>query len=483
MFKWINLLSIHPLIIIVMLFGNSQAQERSSVIDPTPISSFPRSPDQTTSKNTSIPTSNQTLRSVVTDVTLQREQIKPPKSSKPVMKKSEKKYSPRQTQYPRMNDSYLKPLSNSNVKKHFKLLKSKQIAYDPNELVLLSQSMSSAKEQAKKMTGYNLRLRSRKNLKYLNMVLTVFKKTDKEAIEVKLARIKADIKNIPLALNYFYYPLSRETERQSVFEQIHYKPRVIKPEKNNQCGKNKRIGMLDGPIVIQHPALKQQKILQKNHLKNSQQSASSQHATAIASILVGTSSIPEFAGVIPEAQLFNAQIMFKNKNDKATTNSALFISGLNWLLGQQVQVINISLGGQYNPLIEKVIQILIKKNLILIASAGNEGSNSSSVYPAAQKDVIAVIAVDLLNQRDQASNTGDYIDMAAPGVELWVANAKGKGGRYETGTSYASPWVAAALLIDNDINKLFTEAYDLGARGKDKEYGWGLLNFDCTSQL
>jgi len=105
-------------------------------------------------------------------------------------------------------------------------------------------------------------------------------------------------------------------------------------------------------------------------------------------------------------------------------------------------------------------------------------------YPAAQAGVVAVTDVDRNNVVASDASQGDYIDLAAPGVDLWVA-APGGGGRYTSGSSMAAPLVAAALArLDGSSTQgelLFRMAKDLGQPGKDPIYGWGMLQFPVCS--
>ncbi|PCK05859.1 MAG: hypothetical protein COA42_17795, partial [Alteromonadaceae bacterium] len=105
--------------------------------------------------------------------------------------------------------------------------------------------------------------------------------------------------------------------------------------------------------------------------------------------------------------------------------------------------------------------------------AGNSGPDAPPVYPAAQQGVTAVTAVDAALRLYDQANHGDYIEFAAPGVDVWAADAQ-EAGQYHTGTSFAAPFVAAALaLVGRD--KLIQSAIDLGATGKDSEFGYGLV--------
>ncbi|HKQ29727.1 MAG TPA: S8 family serine peptidase, partial [Burkholderiales bacterium] len=89
------------------------------------------------------------------------------------------------------------------------------------------------------------------------------------------------------------------------------------------------------------------------------------------------------------------------------------------------------------------------------------------------------------------ASRGDYISFAAPGVDVWTT-APGKDGVYVSGTSYATPFVTAALIGARQgnqkvawnpiVKQMQTKARDLGAPGKDTNFGWGLIQAPgCTS--
>jgi subtilisin family serine protease len=164
------------------------------------------------------------------------------------------------------------------------------------------------------------------------------------------------------------------------------------------------------------------------------------------------------------------------------------VNALDWLLSQNVQVINMSVGGPRNLLVDIAIQRTIKSGIPVIAAAGNGGHNAAAVYPAAQQDVIAVTAVDSEMNIYSKANYGEYIDFAAPGVDIWAGNEKGAG-KFVSGTSFSVPFVTAAMACF--INKIdHKEAYlqlqknakDLGVKGKDKQFGWGIVEIKVAWQ-
>jgi subtilisin family serine protease len=131
------------------------------------------------------------------------------------------------------------------------------------------------------------------------------------------------------------------------------------------------------------------------------------------------------------------------------------------------------------------VQAAAGRGPILVAAAGNDGPNAEPVYPAAYDGVIAVTAVDTARNPYRRAVRGDHIDIAAPGVGVWTA-ASVSGARQKSGTSFAAPFVTAAVsvllaakpgLSPQEVEaELMASAEDIGKPGKDAVYGWGLLN-------
>ncbi|HIP77041.1 MAG TPA: peptidase S8, partial [Kiloniellaceae bacterium] len=116
-------------------------------------------------------------------------------------------------------------------------------------------------------------------------------------------------------------------------------------------------------------------------------------------------------------------------------------------------------------------------------AAGNGGPGAEPAFPGALGDVLAVTAIDARKRPYRQANRGAYVELAAPGVDVWSAGAEG-GYASWSGTSFAVPFVTAALLHARGLSgndplrarELLAEgAEDLGAMGRDDIFGWGLL--------
>jgi len=111
-------------------------------------------------------------------------------------------------------------------------------------------------------------------------------------------------------------------------------------------------------------------------------------------------------------------------------------------------------GGGYSEAMEEVINYAHTQGVITVAAAGNDGRNSP-IYPAYYENVIAVAATDSNNHKAYFSNYGDWVDIAAPGVDILSlkANRTSNGRRYDdytiiaSGTSMACPHVAGACVL------------------------------------
>ena len=169
--------------------------------------------------------------------------------------------------------------------------------------------------------------------------------------------------------------------------------------------------------------------------------------------------------------------------DPAGGNALAIARALDWLTGQGIRVISISLVGPSNPVVARAIAAAQRQGVLVIAAVGNDGPASPPAYPASYPDVIAVTAVDGRNRALIEAGRATHLDYAAPGADLLARNAAGRWVKVR-GTSYAVPFVAAraalALGRGDVVPILDGEAVDLGRRGADPVFGRGLLCQSCA---
>lgn len=201
------------------------------------------------------------------------------------------------------------------------------------------------------------------------------------------------------------------------------------------------------------------------------------HGTEVAGILATHLS----AEASSDARLFSASVFHgqDNRSDGATLGHLL--QGLNWLASQPVRVINISLTGPDNRILETAIQALERRGILLVAAVGNAGPSAPPLYPAAYPGVIGVTAIDRDDRLYRWANRGNQVMFAARGVNIRVADPGG-GQSVQSGTSLAAPVVSAMLACeqtgqspDTAVQLLKNRARDLGPPGRDPGYGYGAV--------
>ena len=250
------------------------------------------------------------------------------------------------------------------------------------------------------------------------------------------------------------------------------------------CGRGVKIGMVDSGVDLSHPALKKQKVVYKSFHDKKNNPAPPVHGTAIAAMLVGKTMPNGWSGLLPGAQLYAANMFEVNAQDKVVGNSVALLKGINWLAKQKVHVINLSIAGADNKMFRIATKFARKKGVILVASVGNWGYKKKPAYPAAYKDVVAVTAVSSKRKIYSKANQGKYVDFSAPGVGVWTAIPGG--GKVQTGTSFATPFISVLVGLDvargvrpdpDKLRKVMRKRIiDLGKFGRDNVYGWGLVN-------
>ncbi|MBM6596389.1 S8 family serine peptidase [Microvirga pudoricolor] len=251
----------------------------------------------------------------------------------------------------------------------------------------------------------------------------------------------------------------------------------------SSCGTVPLIGMIDTGIAVGHDALKDQSIEALAQPSPRSLASLKDHGTAVAALLVGKQG-SETPGLLPHARLLAVDAFYRDGNTADRTDVTSLVSAIETLAERGVRVINMSLSGPANEVLQKAIAAAQAKGIVIVAAAGNNGPGAEPSYPAAYPGVVAVTAVDHDLKVYRRATQGSYIDLSAPGVNVWTASAEGTG-RSRTGTSYATPYVSAAagMLFASHPTldakglqaRLEDFARDLGKPGRDPTFGFGLV--------
>jgi len=239
-----------------------------------------------------------------------------------------------------------------------------------------------------------------------------------------------------------------------------------------------RVGLIDGGVDASHEALRANLL---HRFGCGGRSVPDPHGTSVASLLAGSTA--RFAGAAPRAELFAADVYCGAPTGGAVDAIA---AAFEWLAQERVAVVNVSLVGPRNALLEHLVKILVNRGYLIVAAVGNDGAAAPPLYPAAYPGVVGVTAVDARRHVLLEACRGKHLALAAPGADFSAA-AAGTQDRYVDvrGTSFAAPIVAGLLARDlrepdpaasgRVLAALVAQAVDLGPKGRDDIYGAGLV--------
>ncbi|UZE95375.1 S8 family peptidase [Alkalimarinus alittae] len=239
---------------------------------------------------------------------------------------------------------------------------------------------------------------------------------------------------------------------------------------------------------------------------NPEDEGGSFHGSHVAGTIAAVNNSVGGVGVAYEADIMPLRVLGTDGsgNDADIAQAILYAAGLdndsNTKPAKRAGVINLSLGGPgFSNSLKSAVDAAFNQGIILVAAAGNENS-SAPFYPAAFSNVVSVSAVGQTKERAPYSNFGDTITVAAPGGDM-SQDANGDGNAdgvlstinasvyaWYQGTSMAAPHVSGVAALMKEVDPSLTGADfitllaseeitdDLGASGKDNQYGYGLIN-------
>lgn len=303
-------------------------------------------------------------------------------------------------------------------------------------------------------------------------------------IDKVFERASADDRPLWVQKNSVFHSSVGDAGQQYALQQIH----ADSASAAASGGAGVTIGLVDSGVDLNHESLRGAHIKGIDVVDNDAVNPET-HGTVIASILVGQGPLH---GVAPAANLVAVRAFHEvdPKVGAAESSSFLLSLGIDTAVRNGAQVINLSLTGPQDKLVSQMVNEALLHKVAIIAAAGNEGPKAKPAYPGAQDGVIAVTATDAKDRLYKQANQGDYISVAAPGVDILGAKP---GGAYDffSGTSMATGYVTgvAALLMarDNDLSvtqlrkAVEGSAVDLGKPSRDPEFGAGRI--DAASAL
>jgi subtilisin family serine protease len=239
------------------------------------------------------------------------------------------------------------------------------------------------------------------------------------------------------------------------YASMEYGAAAIRAERAHRLstGKGVKVAIVDTGVNKDHPDLRGRVAKTVNFVEGGETSFGRDlHGTAVAGIIGARADdgIGIF-GVAPESELSVAKACWYSLDKKRTAlcSSWTLAKAVDFAINAEAQVINMSLGGPPDALLERLINAAQTRNMIVIAAAAQEGTEPG--FPASLPAVIAVVASDAKGSVQPPGWAKDSLLLAAPGVDV-LTTASGDGYDFLSGSSLAAAHVSgvAALLLERN---------------------------------
>jgi subtilisin family serine protease len=231
-------------------------------------------------------------------------------------------------------------------------------------------------------------------------------------------------------------------------------------------GKGVRIAVIDTGIDVKHPDLRGQAIDVRDFI-SAGDNAPDRHGTAVAGVIASIAGNRRgIVGVAPGARLLALQACTQRSADgRGTCTSFSLARALDHAITGGSDVVNLSLGGPPDPLLERLLRKAIERDIVVVAAQG--GDRNRRLFPASFAGVIAVAS---------AGTAHEAARLAAPDQDV-LTLVSPDGYDFFSGSSIAAAHVSGivALLLERapalrapDIESLLARtSRAIGPKGAD----------------
>ncbi len=208
------------------------------------------------------------------------------------------------------------------------------------------------------------------------------------------------------------------------------------------------------------------------------------HGTGTAGLIAGHGHGPGNTagalGIAPKARILPIRTTSQSESDHAA-----IARGIDYAVAHHATVICIAISSQDFDDERLATQTALAAGVVVVAGVGNKPYDLLVAHPAAYPGVVAAAGVDQDGNHAAISVTGPEAVLAAPAVQVVAPIPNGHYGIGD-GTSNATAIIAGAAALVRSrypslsgtevVRRLTTTAIDKGTTGRDKEYGYGVLN-------
>ncbi|WP_240967721.1 S8 family serine peptidase [Streptomyces composti] len=213
------------------------------------------------------------------------------------------------------------------------------------------------------------------------------------------------------------------------------------------------------------------------------------HGTSMAELIAGTGTGGSLRGLAPDAKIVPYRIATVGLNKAERTKAPDVRKVIKAIADSDVKIINMSFGSEYDtPGLDEALKYAHEKGKLLFASTGNDAETGGKInYPARYPYVVGVAASDESGKVGKFSEYGNYVDLAAPGLNVptWCDESfnrycTGEGTSMATAIASASAALVWSAHPDWTANQVLGSLIDTAGRDWARDdpsvyLGYGLI--------
>lgn len=207
-------------------------------------------------------------------------------------------------------------------------------------------------------------------------------------------------------------------------------------------GRHVRIAEIDTGVEIDHPDLAGRVLLQQNFVDDRPASGEA-HGTQVAGIIAARADDAiGIAGVAPEADLVALRACWELANrESALCSSFTLARALQFALDRKVQVINLSLGGSRDRLLERLLDVAVSHGIAVVGAV--DPASRDGGFPASHPGVLAVAGED--------GHDAPASALLAPGRDI-PTTTTAHTWAFVTGSSFAAAHVTGLVALLHELD-------------------------------
>jgi subtilisin family serine protease len=207
-------------------------------------------------------------------------------------------------------------------------------------------------------------------------------------------------------------------------------------------GRNVVVAVIDSGVQDNHPDLQGQVAIKENFVDGNPYAAE-QHGTAVAGIIAAIAGNGVgIEGIAPNARLMALRACWQMPERGTQCNSFTLGKAINFAIAHDANVINLSLGGPPDRLLQRLLEVALRKGIRVVAAVDPDVADGG--FPAALSGVLAVAGFD---PRQGGAQRGVLF---APGRDI-PTTAPGGGWNFVSGSSYAAAHISGMVALLGEL--------------------------------